>query len=99
MTKLKKTIAAIALLGAFTTPVFAEGPQEIEGKFTVYHRTGAIEQMTVTDKTMLDDITKSATPLPDNAMVVMHNGTFYLVQDHKMPNGKFISDMIHENAR
>jgi len=48
---------------------------------------------------MLDDMTKGLTPLADNAMVVMHNGKFYLVLDHKMPNGKMLSEMLHDNTQ
>ena len=98
MANIKKFIATIALLGAIASPAFAESPQEIEGKLTAYHTSGAVAQMTVTNKTMLDDMTKGLTPLADNAMVVMHNGKFFLVLDHKMPNGKMLSDMLHDNT-
>jgi len=99
MANIKKIIATIALLGAFASPVFAESPQEIEGKVTAYRTTGAVVQMTVKNKAMLDDMTKGLTPLADNAMVVMHNGKFYLVLDHKMPNGKMLSEMLHDNTQ
>jgi hypothetical protein len=94
MIRRSNIIAAMALLFAFAAPAFAESERMTEGSVTVFMKTGATAIMHVTDKAMLDDITRGAVQLDDHAMLVMHDGKLFLVADHKMANGKLISEAL-----
>ena len=91
MATMKNTLAAIMLLATAASPAFAN---DREGDLAVYARTGGVQLMRITDKAMLDEITRGAVPLDDHAMVVMNGGKFYLVNDHKMASGKMISEIL-----
>ena len=98
--KFRTVLATAALAGGVTlamaAPSFADmGDHPLkQGEITVYSTSGAVTQMQVNDKAMLDEITKDATVLDDHTMVVMNNGKLYLVKDHKMANGKTVSEVI-----
>ncbi len=94
MTRRTNIFAAMALLFAFTAPAFAESERMTEGTITVYMKSGATAVMHVADKAALDSITKGAMQLDDHAMVVMHDGKLFLVTDHKMENGKMVSEFL-----
>jgi len=98
--RFRTAIATAALIGsmnfAAATPVFAamEEHTQKEGTITIYMATGAVMQGETADKAMLDEITRDATVLDDHTMVVMHNGKLFLVKDHKMSNGKMVSEIV-----
>ncbi len=81
----------LALSGGLTAPAFAEG--EGFNTITIYTRTGAIIQKPVTDKAMLNDLLKDAMVIEGGA-VMMHEGKWYLIKDHKMPSGVMMLDFV-----
>ena len=90
------SIAAAALFGGVmmstASPARAgmEEHNQKEGAVIIYTAKGGFMQADITDKAMLDDITRGAPVLDDHTMVVMHNGKFYLVADKATANGKTV---------
>ena len=94
MTRRANIFAAMAVLFAVATPAFAAGERMSEGAVFGFMKSGETVQTKITNKAMLDEITHGAIQLDDHAMVVMHDGKLFLVNDHMMSNGKLISDNL-----
>jgi hypothetical protein len=87
--------ATVALVGLLSAPAFAgESNGFQDGDVTIYTRSGGIIHMMITDKKLLDEITRDAMVLPDDPMIVVHNGKTYMVKDRMMPNGHMLSQVM-----
>ena len=43
---------------------------------------------------MMDMMVKEAAPMEAGTVMMMHNGKMYMMKDHKMPNGKMMSEIL-----
>jgi len=97
MKYITKVIASLALLGALAGPAFAagEGGPGIygENQVVVTLPSGNVQTKTA-DAAMMDMMMKEAAPMASGIVMMMHGGKMYFMTDHKMPNGKMMSDIV-----
>ncbi len=95
MIKIKCLIAGALMFGTFIVPASANDRDPMDGSITIFTKTG-MSQMMVSDAAMLDEIVKGAEVIDDHSMIVNHNGKMYIVKDHKLGNGRMISDVLSQ---
>jgi hypothetical protein len=86
--------SVFALHGA----AFAQG----EGNFPPFPENGVVfitQNGTYTRKTLsnaeVDALMKqSATPVPTGVLLLRHDGKLYMVPDHRMSDGRMVSEMV-----
>ena len=90
-----KTIAAALTLILLSGVALAQGEppgsSSWEDSVTMIGPNGQVMHRKITDKAMMDTVMREAQPLDEHSMVVMHGGKMYVVRDHKMPSGQFLS--------
>jgi hypothetical protein len=93
-----KTIACLAVIGTFATPVFAQGGAEgtmfTNDTVLIVTPSGQIMRRQMVDAAMSEMMIKDATPMTAGTMIMMHGGKMYMVSDKKMPDGKMISEKM-----
>ena len=98
MTYFKHAIACFVLASCLASPVFAQGENRdaTYGENVVTFTTpgGTVVRKTVPANVMADMMTKGPMPMTQGVMMMMHQGKMYMVNDHKMPDGKMMSDMV-----
>ncbi len=100
MTTMRHWLAAFALVALLSAPAFAaESNGFQDGDVTIYTRSGGIIHMMITDKKVLEEITRDAMVLPDSPMIVMYGGKTYMVKDRMMPSGHMLSEMMTTGFR
>lgn len=96
MKLLTQTVASFLLVGALAGPAFAENETRnfSDNQIVITSPDGIMTRMNVADAAMLDMMMKEATPMTSGVLVMMHGGRMYTMTDHKMPNGKMMSDIL-----
>jgi hypothetical protein len=96
MTYLKTTFLALAAAFALAGPALAqgEGMSLRDGQAFVIMADGRMMTRPVGDAAMLASMVQKGKPLAAGQIVVMSAGKLYIVDDAKMPNGKFMSEIL-----
>lgn len=98
MKYLTHTMASLALLGALVGPAFGQGEGRADpfsdNQIVMTTTSGGVIRTKMTDAAMIDMMVKEATPMTSGVVMMMHGGKMYTMTDHKMPNGKMMSDIV-----
>lgn len=94
-----QAVMSLACVGALVSPAFAQGdlgglPSYTDDLVTMTSPTGTVIQKRMTDRAMMDMMVKEAAPMEAGTVMMMHNGKMYMMKDHKMPNGKMMSEIL-----
>lgn len=94
--KLRYSVASLLLMSSLAMPAFAQGETPDKpygsGVMTFTTPTGTIVRRPVPPAVMAE-MTKGVMPMTAGVMMMMHDGKMYMVPDHKMADGKMMSDM------
>ena len=96
MTYAKSALLALATVCALSSPVLAqgEGGKMTNGSIMVIMADGRTHARMMTDQPMIDSMVKQGKPLAAGQIVVMSGGKMYVVDDHKMADGKMMSEVL-----
>ncbi len=90
----QRFVLAVSLFGLALAPTLAQSKDSDEGSVTIYTPSGGIIHQQITDQAMLDTLSKNAMAIPDGGAIVMRGGKWYLVSNHKMPDGTMLLDAM-----
>ena len=93
MNSLKPVMFAALAAIAFAAPALAQG----EGRMApqtgmIVDPGGRMTNHTVTDKMIMDEVIKNGKVISGAHIYVNHEGKMYMVDDHKMADGKMMSE-------
>ena len=96
MTYVKSTLLALAAACALSGPALAqgEGMSLRDGQAFVIMADGRMMMRPVGDAAMLASMVQKGKQLNAGQIVVMSGGKLFIVDDSKMPNGKFMSEIL-----
>lgn len=94
----KSALASAALVASFAPLAHAQGerPDSTYGDNTMTFTKpdGSVIRKTITDDEMAKMMTQGATPMAAGHVIMMHGGKMYSMPDHRMANGKMMSEML-----
>ena len=97
----KKTLVLTVLMASFSPLAFAQGESRDstygENVMTFTKPDGSVARATITDAEMAKMMVQGATPMATGHVMMMHGGKMYSMPDHRMPNGKMMSEMVTYN--
>ena len=91
MKTLATALALTLLSGAALAQGEPPGSASWEDSVLMVGPNGQVTRHRLTDRAMMDAVMREAQPLDEHSMVVVHGGRMYVVHDHKMPSGRFLS--------
>lgn len=101
MKSLRNAAAAAVLVTILAPSAFAQGerqdPTYGENTMTFTKPDGSVTRKTITDAEMANMMVQGATPMTGGIVTMMHGGKMYSMPDHRMPNGKMMSEMAMYN--
>lgn len=96
MTYLKSTVLALAAACVLSAPALAQGEGIAlrERQARMMMSDGSWYDRNVNDQALHDSMIKNGRQLSAGHVVVMSGGKHYLVEDHRMPDGKMMSEHL-----
>jgi hypothetical protein len=92
---MKKTIVAALLALSFAAPAFAGPGDNPRRRVDFYDNAGTLHEMdNFDDAAKVAMFEQHAKKLPPGTIVMTADGSIYVLEDYKMPNGQMMSDAL-----
>lgn len=89
----KPALFALLAAVAFTAPAFAqmEGVAMRDSSMMMVGKDGRMTTIEMKDKAMMEMVMKEGKVVSGSQIFVMSGGKMYMLEDHKMPDGRMLS--------